>query len=50
MHTKFPATVMILGVVSNKGHVMPPHFFSQKLQVNAATYIEVLKTVVKYSP
>jgi len=27
MHTKFPATVMVLGVVSNKEHVMSPHFF-----------------------
>ncbi|XP_046868909.1 uncharacterized protein LOC124461437 [Drosophila willistoni] len=47
MHTKFPATVMVLGVVSNKGHVMPPHFFSQGLRVNSAAYIEVLETVVK---
>ncbi|XP_014484223.1 PREDICTED: uncharacterized protein LOC106749367 [Dinoponera quadriceps] len=27
MHTKFPATVIVLGAVSNKGYVMPPHFF-----------------------
>jgi len=27
MKTKFPATVMVLGVVSNKGDVMPPHIF-----------------------
>ncbi|EFN86287.1 hypothetical protein EAI_08893, partial [Harpegnathos saltator] len=47
MHTKFPATVMVLGVVSNEGHVMPPHFFRQGLRVNAAAYIEVLETVVK---
>ncbi|EFN86088.1 Transposable element Tcb2 transposase, partial [Harpegnathos saltator] len=47
MHTKFPATVMVLGVVSNEGHVMPPHFFCQGLRVNAAAYIEVLETVVK---
>lgn len=47
MHTKFPATVMVLGVVSNEGHVMPPHFFSQGLRVNAAAYIEVLESVVK---
>ena len=26
MHTKFPATVMVLGVASNKGYVMPLHF------------------------
>ena len=27
MHTKCPSSIMVLGVVSNKGHVMPPHFF-----------------------
>jgi len=47
MHTKFPATVMVLEVVSNKGHVMPPHFFLQGLRVNAAAYIDALETVVK---
>ena len=47
MHTKFPATVMVLGVVSNEGHIMPPHFFQQGLRVNAVAYIEVLETVVK---
>ena len=29
MHTKFSATVVVLGVVSNEGHVMLPHFFPQ---------------------
>ena len=43
MHTKFPATVMVLGV-SNE---VPPHFFPQELRVNAAAYIEVLEAVVK---
>ena len=47
MHTKFPATVMVLGVVNNEGHVMPPHFFPQGLRVNSAAYIGVLGTVVK---
>lgn len=47
MHMKVPATVMVLGVVSNEGHVMPPHFFHQGLRVNAAAYTEVLETVVK---
>ena len=27
MKTKFPATVMVLGVVSSEGHIMPPHIF-----------------------
>lgn len=47
MQNKFPASVMVLGVVSSEGHVMPPHFFPQGLRVNSAAYIEVLKTVVK---
>eukprot|EP00106_Octopus_bimaculoides_P001075 XP_014768517.1 PREDICTED: uncharacterized protein LOC106867953 [Octopus bimaculoides] len=47
MHTKFPATVIVLGTVSSKGHVVPPHFFPQGLRINAAGYIEVLKTVIK---
>ncbi len=32
--TKFPANVMVLGVVSNKGDVMPPHIFPKGLRVN----------------
>ena len=27
MKTNFPATVMVFGVVSSKGHIMPPHIF-----------------------
>ena len=27
MKTKFPATVMVFGVVSSEGHIMPPHIF-----------------------
>lgn len=40
-HTKFPATVMVLGILSNEGHVMPPHFFPQGLKVDSVAYIEV---------
>ena len=29
MKTKFLATVMIFGVVSSEGHIMPPHIFSR---------------------
>ena len=47
MHTKFPATVMVLGMMSNEGHVMPPYFFPQGLLVNATAYIAVLEAVVK---
>lgn len=44
IHTKLPASVRILRVVSSAGHVIPPHFFPQGLGVNAARYIEVLVT------
>ena len=27
MKTKFPATVMVFGVVSSESHIMPPHIF-----------------------
>jgi hypothetical protein len=30
MASKFPATVMVLGVVINEGDVMPPHFFTKR--------------------
>ncbi|UYV73977.1 hypothetical protein LAZ67_11001680 [Cordylochernes scorpioides] len=45
MHTKFPASVMVLGVISSEGDVMPPHFFEKGLRMNADTYINVLETV-----
>jgi inhibitor of nuclear factor kappa-B kinase subunit alpha len=47
MHTKFPASIMVLGVVSSDGDVMPPHFFETGLRLNADKYIDVLATVVK---
>lgn len=47
IYTKFPATVMILRVVSNEGHMMPLHFFPEDLRINSPAYIEVLETVVK---
>ena len=33
MKTKFPATVMVFGVVSSEGHIMPPHIFEVGLKV-----------------
>ncbi len=47
MATKFPATVMVLGVVSNQGDVMPPHFFPKGRKINTQEYLTVLKEVVK---
>ena len=34
MKTKFPARVMVFGVVSSEGHIMPPHIFEVGLKVN----------------
>jgi hypothetical protein len=47
MSIKFPFTVMVLGVVSNEGDVMPPHFFPKGLKINMDEYIRVLEEVVK---
>ena len=46
MKTKFPATVMVFGVVSSEGHIMPPHIFAVCLKVNTKVYLDVLKSVV----
>ena len=46
MKTKFPATVMVFGLVSVEGHVMPPHIFEVGLKVNTKLYLDVLKSVV----
>ena len=46
MKTKFPATVMVFGVVSREGHIMPPHIFKVGLKVNTKVYLDVLKSVV----
>ena len=32
LKTKFPATVMVFGVVSSEGHIMPSHFFESQHQ------------------
>ena len=41
MKTKFPATVMVFGVVSSEGHI-----FEVGLKVNTKVYLDVLKRVV----
>ena len=46
MKTKFPATVMVFGVVSSEGHIMPPHIFEVGLKVNTKLYLDVVKSVV----
>ena len=44
--TKFPATVMVFGLVSIEGHIMPPHIFEVGLKDNTKVYLDVLKSVV----
>ena len=46
MKTKFPAPVMVFGVVSSEGHIMPPHIFEVSLKVNTKVYLDVLKGMV----
>ena len=46
MKTKFPVTVMVFGVISSEGHIMPPHIFEVSLKVNTKVYLDVLKSVV----
>ena len=40
------ATVMVFGVVSSEGQIMPPHIFEVGLKVNTKVYLDVLKSVV----
>ena len=46
MKTKFLAMVMVFGMVSSEGHIMPPHIFEVGLKVNIKVYLDVLKSVV----
>ena len=46
MKTKFPTTVMVIGMVSSEGHIMPPHVFEVGSKVNTKVYLDVLKSVV----
>lgn len=32
IYSKFPASVVVLGVLSSEGHIMPPHFFQQGIE------------------
>ena len=46
MKIKFLATVMVFGVVSSEGHIVPPHIFEVDFKVNTKEYLDVLKSVV----
>ena len=43
---KVSATVIVFGVVSSVGHIMPPHIFEVGLKVNTKVYLDVLKSVM----
>ena len=47
VHIKFPATFIILRVISNEENIMPLHFFPQGLRVNYVHYIDALNIFVK---
>ena len=42
MKTKFPATVMVFGVVSSEDYIMPPNIFEVGLKVNTKVYLDML--------
>ena len=46
MKTKFSAAVMVLGLFSSEGHIMPLPIFEVGLKVNTKVYLDVLKSVV----
>ena len=46
MKTKFPATVVVFGVVSSEGQIMPPNIFKVGLKVNSKVYLDVRKSVL----
>ena len=46
MKTKFAKTVMVFGVISSEGDIMPPHIFESGLKVNTKVYLEVMEQVV----
>lgn len=45
MKVKFPQHVMVFGIVSSEGDIMPPHFFDVGLRVDSDVYIDVMKKV-----
>ena len=45
MKAKFPATVMVFGVVSSEGYIMSPYIFEVDLKVNTKVYLDMLKSV-----
>ncbi|QQP54168.1 Uncharacterized protein FKW44_006909 [Caligus rogercresseyi] len=44
--TKFPAAVMVFGIISSDGDVMPPHFFPKGLRLDSEGYVALMKDKV----
>ncbi|QQP41220.1 Uncharacterized protein FKW44_015518, partial [Caligus rogercresseyi] len=44
--TKFPAAVMVFGIISSDGDVMPPHFFPKGLRLDSEGYVALMRDVV----
>lgn len=47
MKSKYPASLMVLSVLSSDGDVMPPYFFSKAQRLNSENYISILNLHVK---
>ena len=45
MKTKFPATIMVFGVVSSEGHIIPLHIFEVGLKISTKVCLDVLKSM-----
>ncbi|QQP48524.1 Uncharacterized protein FKW44_008881, partial [Caligus rogercresseyi] len=41
--TKFPAAVIVFGIISSDGDVMPPHFFPKGLRLDSEGYVDTLE-------
>ena len=41
----FPVTVLVFGVISSEGHIIPPHIFEVGLKVNTKVYLDVFRWV-----
>lgn len=48
VHSKIPENAVVLGIVRNECHVMPPYIVPHCLSVNYATYIDVQKIVLDF--
>ncbi|QQP36730.1 Uncharacterized protein FKW44_021914 [Caligus rogercresseyi] len=44
--TKFPAAVIVFGIISSDGDVMPPHFFPKGLRLDSEEYVALMRDVV----